>query len=354
MIDTSTVTTNLKDFIHDLPKVELHCHLEGTLEPEHLLELATKHGVNVGYQTAEEVRQAYQFQNLDSFLKLYYQGCDVLRTEQDFYDLTYRYLGRCQADNVAHTELFCDPQSHTSRDVSFEDVLDGITRALVDGERDFGITSHVIVSFLRHLTADEAMQTLEQTLAYRDVNRDHHRIVGVGLDSSELYNEPIKFIQVFAKAHEAGLLCCSHAGEEGPPSYIWGALNDLNVHRIDHGVRCLEDEKLVQHLQEKQIALTVCPFSNLKLAVVQDLRQHPLRRMLDAGLAASIHSDDPAYFGGYITENYQEIAVALELTATHMVQLARNAIEGSFLHETGKLALHQKLNACCDKHAVVM
>ena len=307
-----TIIIDTKAFIDDLPKVELHCHLEGTLEPEHLLELATRHGVDVGYQTAKQVRQAYHFENLDSFLKLYYQGCDVLRTEQDFYDLTYRYLQRSKEDNLVHTEVFCDPQSHTNRGVSFDSVLDGITRALVHGERDFGITSHIIVSFLRHLTADEAMTTLEQTLTYRDKHDSDHRIIGVGLDSSELGNEPAKFTQVFAKAHDAGLLCCSHAGEEGPPSYIWSALQDLRVHRIDHGVRCLEDDKLVQHLRERQIALTVCPFSNLKLAVVDDLRKHPLRRMLDAGLAASIHSDDPAYFGGYVGENYQATAAALD------------------------------------------
>ena len=341
----------LKSLIDDLPKVELHCHLEGTLEPEHLLELAQKHEVDVGYETAEQVRQAYNFQNLDSFLKLYYQGCDVLRTEEDFYDLTYRYLRRSKQENLVHTEVFCDPQSHTNRGISFETVLDGITRGLEDGERDFGITSHIIVSFLRHLPGSEAMDTLDQILEYCD-KRDEHRIIGVGLDSSELGNEPAKFREVFAKAHESGLLCCSHAGEEGPPSYIWSALTDLRVHRIDHGVRCLEDEKLVQHLVERKIALTVCPFSNLKLAVVKDLREHPLRKMLDAGLAASIHSDDPAYFGGYVGENYHVTAEALGLTASHMVQLARNAIDGSFLSDAEKKYLYDKVHECCNKHSV--
>ena len=344
----------MKAFIDDLPKVELHCHLEGTLEPEHLLELAARHGVDVGYRTVAEVLEAYQFQNLDSFLKLYYQGCDVLRTEQDFYDLTYRYLRRSKADNLVHTEVFCDPQSHTHRGISFDAVLDGITRALVDGERDFGITSHIIICFLRHLTAESAMSTLEQTLAYRDKYCDEHRIIGVGLDSSELGNEPAKFAQVFARAHEAGFLCCCHAGEEGPPSYVWSAINDLKIHRIDHGVRCLEDDDLVRHLKECQMALTVCPFSNLKLAVVDDLRNHPLRRMLDAGLAASIHSDDPAYFGGYVNENYRVTGDALQLDAGHMVQLARNAIDGSFLNDDAKQALYLMLKECCDKHSVAI
>lgn len=345
--------TNLKAFIDAIPKCELHLHLEGTLEPEHLLDLARKYNVPLEYTTADEVRQAYAFENLESFLTLYCKGCDVLRAQEDFYDLTMRYLRRAKQDNVHHVEVFCDPQSHTTRGVAFEAVLDGITQALHVGETEFGISSHVIVSFLRHLSADEAMETLDAILEYRD-GRAHgdkgHRIKGVGLDSAELGNEPLKFQKVFAKAHQAGLLACSHAGEEGPPSYIWSALDHLNVHRIDHGVRCLEDEKLVSHLVERKMPLTVCPFSNLKLAVVADLTQHPLRKMLDAGLAASIHSDDPAYFGGYIGENYHVTAQALDLDATHIVQLARNAIEACFLEEAQKQVLHDKLQACCDLH----
>lgn len=353
---SSRQTMTLKDLIEELPKCELHCHLEGTLEPEFYLELARRHNVNVLYETPEEVRKAYQFRNLDSFLQLYYEGCNVLRTQQDFYDLTYRYLRQCsQHDNLVHTEVFCDPQSHTSRGIAFETVLNGIHQALDDGERDFGITSCIIVCFLRHLSADDAMTTLDQVLTYRGQqkgsnNINNCRIKGVGLDSSELGNEPRKFQDVFRRAQEAGLLCCCHAGEEGPPSYIWGAIQDLKVHRVDHGVRCLEDEALVDYLVQHQIPLTVCPLSNLKLAVVNDLRKHPLRAMLEAGLAASIHSDDPAYFGGYITENYNATAVALNLSAEEVVQLARNAVQGSFLEDDRKQALLAQIQTCYENH----
>ena len=329
--------TGLSVFIASMPKVELHLHIEGSLEPEMLFDLGKRNAVALPFASAAEVRQAYNFGNLQDFLDIYYQGMSVLQTELDFYDLTFAYLEKCQADNVMHTEIFFDPQGHTSRGVAFEVVLNGITRALNDGQEKLGISSNVIMCFLRHLSEEDALKTLEQALPYKD------KIVGVGLDSSEVGHPPSKFERVFTRARAEGFKSVAHAGEKGPPAYIWEALDLLKVDRIDHGNRALEDEKLTSRLVKEGIALTVCPLSNLKLCVVKDLRQHPLRTMLDKGLKATVNSDDPSYFGGYINDNFNHIAEALNLEKQHIVTLTRNAIEASFLDQDGKQALSKRL-----------
>jgi adenosine deaminase len=329
--------TDLNVFIASMPKVELHLHIEGSLEPEMLFDLGKRNAVALPFTSAAEVRQAYNFGNLQDFLDIYYQGMSVLQTELDFYDLTFAYLEKCQADNVMHTEIFFDPQGHTSRGVAFETVLNGITHALNNGKEKLGISSNLIMSFLRHLSEEDALKTLEQALPYKD------KIVGVGLDSSEVGHPPSKFERVFTRARAEGLKIVAHAGEEGPPAYVWEALDLLKVDRIDHGNRALEDEKLTARLVKEGIALTVCPLSNLKLCVVNDLRQHPLRTMLDKGLKATVNSDDPAYFGGYMNDNFNRIAEALNLEKQHLVTLTRNAIEASFLDQDGKQALSKRL-----------
>lgn len=321
-----------KAFIEGLPKAELHLHLEGSFEPELMFEIARRNGIDLPYPSVEALKAAYNFSNLQEFLDIYYQGADVLHTEQDFYDLTKAYLDRVNRDNVKHVEVFFDPQTHTSRGVAFATVIEGISKALKDGEREHGITSFLIMSFLRHLSEEDAFKTLEEGLAYRD------RIIGVGLDSSELGNPPSKFERVFAKAADEGFLLMAHAGEEGPASYIWEAIDVLKVDRIDHGNRCLEDEDLVDELMQSQIALTLCPLSNQKLQVCPDLRKHPVKQMLDLGLLATIHSDDPAYFGGYMNANYIAVAEALDLTEDYLVQLAINGFEASFLDDADKSA----------------
>jgi adenine deaminase len=309
-----------------LPKAELHLHIEGTLEPELMFELARRNGVALPYADAAAVRRAYQFANLQSFLDVYYQACSVLIHERDFYELTAAYLGRARAQGVRHVEVFFDPQTHTARGVAFDTVVRGIGRALAEA-RAQGLTSHLIMCFLRDLSADDAMATLERSLAHREL------ISGVGLDSAEVGHPPEKFRAVFDRARGEGLRAVAHAGEEGPPEYIWQALDLLGAERIDHGVRCLEDRALVRRLGADRIPLTVCPFSNVKLRVVDTLEQHPLATMLDHGLCATVNSDDPAYFGGYVGENLAGVAAALRLDDDALAALARNSFEASFLDE---------------------
>jgi adenosine deaminase len=318
----------MKNFIAGLPKAELHLHIEGSFEPELMFAIAQRNNVAIKYQTVEEIRAAYKFNNLQEFLDIYYAGASVLLKEKDFYDLTYAYLKRIHAQNVVHTELFFDPQTHTERGVSFDTAINGIYNALIDGEKEFGISFRLIASFLRHLSEESAFKTLEQALNHRD------KICAFGLDSSEKGNPPSKFQRVFQKVKEEGFLIVAHAGEEGPAEYIWEAINLLNVSRIDHGNRCLEDEELVEYLKAKQIPLTLCPLSNLSLRVVDDLKNHPVKRMIDKGLMLTINSDDPAYFGGYMNENFEGI---MELISKEeLVQLAKNSFISSFLSDTEK------------------
>jgi adenosine deaminase len=309
-----------------LPKAELHLHIEGTLEPELMFELARRNGIKLPYADAEAVRRAYRFSNLQSFLDLYYRACSVLIHERDFYELTTAYLTRARDQGVRHVEIFFDPQTHTARGVKLETVVGGIDRALAEA-RQRGITSHLIMCFLRDLPASDAMATLEDALAHRDV------IFGVGLDSAELDHPPEKFRTVFERALDAGFRAVAHAGEEGPPEYIWQALDLLGAERIDHGVRCLEDRSLVHRLGADRIPLTVCPFSNVRLRVVDTLEQHPLAKLLDHGLCVTVNSDDPAYFGGYVGDNLAGVAEALRLDDNAVVQLARNSFEASFLDD---------------------
>jgi adenine deaminase len=311
--------------IDRLPKAELHLHIEGSLEPELLFALAERNGVAIPFANVEEVRAAYSFSNLQDFLDIYYQGMSVLLTEQDFYDLTWAYLTRAAADTVRHVEIFFDPQGHTERGVTFETVLNGIERALIDGEAHLGISYRIIMCFLRHLSEEDAFATLEQALPHLD------RIHGVGLDSSEVGHPPAKFERVFAKARELGLHVTAHAGEEGPPEYVYEALDLLEVERIDHGNRALEDPALVSRIAGEGLTLTVCPLSNLKLCVIMDIADSPVKRMLDLGLNATINSDDPAYFGGYINANFHAVAEALDLSEAQIIKLAENSFTGSFL-----------------------
>ncbi|NCU12061.1 MAG: adenosine deaminase [Sphingomonadaceae bacterium] len=311
--------------IDRLPKAELHLHIEGSLEPELLFALAARNGVAIPFASVEEVRAAYSFSNLQDFLDIYYQGMSVLITEQDFYDLTWAYLERAHADTVRHVEIFFDPQGHTERGVAFATVLDGIERALKDGEARLGISYRLIMCFLRHLSEEDAFATLDQALPHLE------RIHGVGLDSSEVGHPPSKFQRVFARARELGLHVTAHAGEEGPPEYVREALDLLHVERIDHGNRALEDPALVHHLARDGVTLTVCPLSNLRLCVIGDLAESPVKRMLDLGLKATVNSDDPAYFGGYINANFHAVAEALDLTEAEIVRLAENSFTGSFL-----------------------
>jgi adenosine deaminase len=311
-----------------MPKAELHIHIEGSLEPELIFELAQRNGVSLAYPTVEALRQAYAFTDLQSFLDIYYAGASVLLTEQDFYDMTAAYLRRAQADNVRHAEIFFDPQTHTARGVAFDTVIEGIWRACQDSP----VSASLIMCFLRHLPEEEALATLEQALPFRD------KIIGVGLDSSELGHPPEKFARVFERARQLGLHLVAHAGEEGPPAYIESALDVLHVERIDHGVRCLDDAGLVQRLVREQMALTVCPLSNIKLRVFDVMGEHNLRRLLDAGLAATVNSDDPAYFGGYVNDNYLAAFEALPLDVSHARQLARNSFAAAFLEPEQKRA----------------
>ncbi|GAB4353893.1 MAG: adenosine deaminase [Kiloniellaceae bacterium] len=317
-------------FIAGLPKAELHLHIEGSLEPEMMVALAERNRVPLPYADVEAVRAAYSFTSLQDFLDLYYQGMSVLQSEQDFYDLTMAYLRRVARDNVRHVEIFFDPQGHTERGIAFETVFTGIETALREGGRELGITAGIILCFLRHLSAEAAMATLEQALPYRD------RIVGVGLDSSEQGHPPEKFQAVFDRARAEGFHAVAHAGEEGPPAYIWSALDTLQVARIDHGVRALEDPDLVLELARRRTPLTVCPLSNIRLCVFDDMTAHPLKMMLDRGLMVTVNSDDPAYFGGYVNDNYIAVRQALGLSNEELALIARNSFEAAFLDKFTK------------------
>ena len=312
-------------FIRGLPKAELHLHIEGTLEPELMFELAKKHGVQLPYASVDELRAAYQFDDLQSFLDLYYAGAAVLRDEDDFHALTMAYLRRVHADGVVHVEIFFDPQTHTDRGIPFATAIGGILRALADGEREFGISWRLILCFLRHLSAEAAMATLEQALPYK------RSITAVGLDSSERGHPPSKFTAVFERARKEGFLTVAHAGEEGPPEYIVDALDRLHVSRIDHGVRCEEDPALVDRLARSRMPLTVCPLSNVRLCVYKRIEDHNLKRLLDKGLCVTVNSDDPAYFGGYLAANFDAVSRGLDLSREDIRKLAANSIEASFL-----------------------
>jgi len=330
----------IESYIRSLPKAELHLHIEGTLEPELAFHLARKHDVRLPYASVAELRAAYDFDNLQAFLDIYYAVADVLRDADDFYHLTIAYLQRAHEQGVVHTEIFFDPQTHTARGIAFDTVVGGLSRALSEAERRFGMTHRLIACFLRHLSAAEARHTLDEVLQHRD------SITAVGLDSSEVGHPPSKFAAVFGHAREQGLLTVAHAGEEGPPAYIREALDLLAVQRIDHGVRCEEDPALVQRLVREQIPLTVCPLSNVRLRVFDRMEQHNLKRLLEAGLRVTVNSDDPAYFGGYVLENYLAVARALALSREQLATLARNSIEGSFLDTEAKRRWTTAIDAC--------
>lgn len=321
---------NRLELIRALPKAELHVHIEGTFEPELMFAIAQRNKIAIPYKSVEEVKQAYNFHNLQSFLDIYYAGAAVLIYEQDFYDLAWAYFEKCAEDRVVHTEMFFDPQTHTDRGVAFATVINGLQKACDDAKAKLGISSHLIMCFLRHLSEDAAFATLEQALPYKD------QIIAVGLDSSEVGHPPSKFERVFAKAREAGFLVVAHAGEEGPAAYVWEALDLLKVNRIDHGVRSEEDPMLMQRLIAEKMPLTVCPLSNLKLCVVDDMQQHNIRRLLQQGVHVTVNSDDPSYFGGYMNDNFIAIAEALDLSNEELKQLAINSFEASFITDADK------------------
>lgn len=321
---------NRLELIRALPKAELHVHIEGTFEPELMFAIAQRNKIAIPYKSVEEVKQAYNFHNLQSFLDIYYAGAAVLIHEQDFYDLAWAYFEKCAEDRVVHTEMFFDPQTHTDRGVAFSTVINGLQKACDDAKAKLGISSHLIMCFLRHLSEEAAFATLEQALPYKD------QIIAVGLDSSEVGHPPSKFERVFAKAREAGFLVVAHAGEEGPAAYVWEALDLLKVNRIDHGVRSEEDLALMQRLIAEKMPLTVCPLSNLKLCVVDDMQQHNIRRLLQQGVHVTVNSDDPSYFGGYMNDNFIAIAEALDLSNEELKQLAINSFEASFITDADK------------------
>jgi len=328
----------ITDFISKSPKAELHLHIEGSLEPELMFKLSKRNKVEIPFKNVDEIRSAYNFTNLDSFLKIYYEGSNVLISEEDFFDLTWEYILRCKQDNIVHTEIFFDPQSHIPRGVRFETVINGIDKALKKAERDFGITSKVIMCFLRHLDEESCFDVLKQACNFKD------KIVGVGLDSSEKGNPPTKFQSLFEQAMKEGFLTVAHAGEEGPPKYIWDSLNLLKIKRVDHGIQCLKDEKLVERLVKDQIPLTVCPLSNVKLCVFDKLENHNLKKMLDKGLRVMVNSDDPAYFGGYLNKNLIETSKALNLELEDVKKLIENSFKSSFLNEENKKDWLKKIN----------
>lgn len=321
------MTYNINEFIEKLPKAELHLHLEGSLEPEQMFEFAKRNQIKIPFKSVEDVKAAYQFAQLQDFLDIYYAGMNVLQTEQDFYDLTTAYLEKVAADNTKHVEVFFDPQGHTERGIAFKTALNGVHNALTKEGAKLGISFKLIICFLRHLDEASAIETLKEAIKFK------HLIDGVGLDSSELGNPPSKFKNVFKMAADTGFKLVAHAGEEGPVEYIYEALDLLNIDRIDHGNRCMDDPKLVARIAEEGIALTVCPLSNTKLCVVDNMKNHPLKRMLDAGLVATINSDDPAYFGGYMNANYQAVCNALNLDIDDIALLAKNSFIGSFLSD---------------------
>ncbi|MCG8550383.1 MAG: adenosine deaminase [Desulfobacterales bacterium] len=317
-------------FIQNIPKAELHLHIEGTLEPGTLFRMAERNGIRLKYNSVEALRRAYRFDNLQSFLDIYYEGAGVLQKEIDFYELTWEYLLKAKAQNVRHVEIFFDPQTHTERGIAFETVINGIYDALSDGSRNLDISFCLIMCFLRHLPESDAFETLSQALDFKD------KITAVGLDSSESGNPPSKFKRVFEKARKEGFLSVAHAGEEGPPEYIWEALQDLNVRRIDHGVRALEDPSLINELRHRQIPLTVCPLSNIKLCVFKTMQEHNFKKLLDQGLCLTVNSDDPAYFGGYVAENYLALQNAFQFTRNDIAQLAINSFSAAFISEDKK------------------
>lgn len=327
---------DMNAFIQGIPKAELHLHIEGTLEPETLFRLAERNRISIAFNSVEALRQAYRFSDLQSFLDIYYKGAGVLQKENDFYELTREYFLKAKAQNVRHTEIFFDPQTHTSRGIPFETVINGIYHAVSDASRDLNISACLIMCFLRHLPESEAMETLYQALDFKD------KIKGVGLDSSELGHPPSKFIRVFKMAREEGFLTVAHAGEEGPPEYVWQAVQDLNVHRIDHGVRAFEDKSLIRELKIRRIPLTVCPLSNVKLRVFESMRQHSFKKLFNQGLCVTVNSDDPAYFGGYVAENYLALQKAFQLNRNDIAQLAVNSFNAAFISQGKK-------DACIDE-----
>jgi adenosine deaminase len=333
----SVAAERLPELLRRMPKAELHMHIEGSLEPELMFALAARNGMSVPYADVAALRRAYVFNNLQEFLDIYHAGTLVLRVEQDFYDMAWAYLQRAAADQVLHTEIFFDTQTHTGHGLSAEVVINGLHRACVDAKEQLGISAALILCFLRHLSEAEAFEALEQALPYRD------KLVGVGLASSEMGHPPEKFAKVFSRARALGFRLVAHAGEEGPPAYIWSALDVLKVERIDHGVQALRDPALVARLVHERIPLTVCPLSNLKLKVFPTLAQHNLGRMLDAGLVATVNSDDPAYFGGYINENFTQTFAALGLRAQHAYQLAHNSFAASFIDASARQAYQDRL-----------
>ena len=330
----------LPDLLRAMPKTELHMHIEGSLEPELIFQMAKRNQVQIPYSSVEVLRAAYAFTDLQSFLDIYYAGASVLLQEPDFYDMAWAYFLKAQADNVVHAELFFDPQTHTARQVPMATVINGLHRACVDAHTKLGISASLIMCFLRHLPEEEALQTLEQAKPHLD------KIIGVGLDSSERGHPPEKFERVFAQARALGLRVVAHAGEEGPPAYIWGALDVLKAERIDHGVQAIHDAALMQRLAQERIPLTVCPLSNQKLCVFPNLADHNLGQMLDQGLCVMLNSDDPAYFGGYLNDNFLQTFAALPLTAAHAYQLACNSFEASFVPEAQKQVWRGQLDAC--------
>ena len=334
----------LPDLLRAMPKTELHMHIEGSLEPELIFQMAKRNQVQIPYSSVEVLRAAYAFTDLQSFLDIYYAGASVLLQEPDFYDMAWAYFLKAQADNVVHAELFFDPQTHTARQVPMATVINGLHRACVDAHTKLGISASLIMCFLRHLSEEEALQTLEQAKPHLD------KIIGVGLDSSERGHPPEKFERVFAQARALGLHVVAHAGEEGPPAYIWGALDLLKAERIDHGVQAIHDAALMQRLAQERIPLTVCPLSNQKLCVFPNLADHNLGQMLDQGLCVMLNSDDPAYFGGYLNDNFLQTFAALPLTAAHAYQLACNSFEASFVPEAQKQVWRGQLDACFKLH----
>lgn len=332
-----SVNKSLEEYIKGIPKAELHLHIEGTLEPELMFELAKRNNIEIKQKSIQELRDAYHFNNLQEFLDIYYEGASVLITEQDFYDMTWAYFEKAHLQNVIHAEIFFDPQTHINRGINFETVINGIHKALDDAKAKFGITSRLIPCFLRDIEPKSAMETLNQACAYKNW------ITAFGLDSAEVGNSPSKFKEVFDTARAKGFLTVAHAGEEGPAEYIWEAINLLKVSRIDHGNHSLDDETLVEHLSRTKIPLTICPLSNLKLKVVKNLKEHPLKKMMQKGLLVTLNSDDPAYFGGYVNENYLALAESLDLTREEIYQLAQNSFSASFLDENEKEIMIKKI-----------
>ncbi len=332
------IDQKLLDFIKTIPKAELHIHIEGSLEPEMMFKIAERNKIKLKYKSVEDLKNAYRFNNLQEFLDIYYEGAGVLLKEQDFYDMTMAYLNKAVSENIHHTEIFFDPQTHTSRGVDFSVVINGIASAVKDATVKHGISAHIIMCFLRHLDEKNAVETLEQALPFKEM------ITAVGLDSSEVGNPPSKFIRVFSKARSHGFATVAHAGEEGPPQYVREAVDLLKVSRIDHGNRALEDKMLLDELENSKLPLTLCPLSNLKLKVVKDLKYHPVKTMMDKGLLVTINSDDPAYFGGYLNENYIQIAAELGLTKEDIYVLARNSFLASFISEDKRNMLLSRLD----------